>query len=146
MTWVSKGTERGWTDLARDSACDGDGDDDTQTHGRPFRFGCWFFFSLSKRFSEKLLMEDDELLVEIEGKSRERECLCDCGAGLRHLSDRGCEGEAVSTVVGREWWFPMIGAVIVKLECWNDDRYLYKVPGDAGGKDPVARSNALFFA
>ena len=39
MTWVSNGTERGWTDLARDSACDGDGDDDTQTHGHPFRFG-----------------------------------------------------------------------------------------------------------
>jgi len=31
---------------------------------------------------------------------------------------------AASVVVGREWWLPMIGVVIVKPATWNEDRYL----------------------
>jgi hypothetical protein len=115
MTWVSTGTETGWTDLVRGRGRGrgrGEGDD-TQTHDRPFRLGCTFSFSLSNIcFSEKLLIEGDGLLVEMEGESRGRNGLSDCGADLRRLSDRGCKGraEAASTVgAGREWWFPMIG-------------------------------------
>jgi hypothetical protein len=61
------------------------------------------------------LIEGDGLLVEMEGESRGRKSLSECGADLRRLSDRGCKGgaEAVLEVgVGREYWFPMIGVAV----------------------------------
>jgi len=118
-----------------------------QTHGRPFLAGGWFSFSLSVCFSEKLLIEDDdeELLVEMEGESRGRKSLRECGTDLRRLIERGCEGAAVSTVlvgVCREWWFPMIGVVIVELESWKRID-IYSRGGECWWHDPAARSNAF---
>jgi hypothetical protein len=118
--------------------------------------GCRFSFSLSICFSEKLLIEGDGLLVEIEGESKGRKGLSDCGADLRRLSDRGCRGgaEAVLTVgAGREWWFPMIGAARdngTELENLGRGLILISIfigeAGNAGGRnqDPeFARSNAF---